>query len=99
MDKMIEPYDGSGDIQQWIKRMELISKVQKWDDLTAVLPLFLTGAAFAVYEHLEPEEQKDINAIKLALQNAFAMDRYQAYQALIERRWKNKTVYSYLSDL
>ena len=52
----------SGDFAEWIEKLELVAKLQKIEDLKPFLPLFLNGAAFAVYKQLP-------DSVKLTMKN------------------------------
>ncbi|XP_067936897.1 E3 ubiquitin-protein ligase rnf213-alpha-like [Watersipora subatra] len=85
--ELIKTYeDGkSGDFSVWVDKLELVAKLQKVDDLTTFLPLFLSGAAFAVYKHLEDDIKEDYPKLKAALLTAFSVDRFSAYIQLQNR--------------
>ena len=69
-------------------------------DLAVVIPLFLDGPAFAVYDQLKEEEKRDADRIELALKTAFACDKFLAYDEFRNRQWKNgESVDVYLADL
>lgn len=83
---LIKQYDGEGDFSEWLKKMELVCKLQKVKELESVLPLFLSGGAFAVYDGLSEGVKKDYRALTEALQQAFSANCFQAYEAFISRR-------------
>jgi len=92
---------GSGeDVAVWLRQLKLVAKLRKIADLSAVLPLFLDGAAFAVYEQLEEEAQGDASKIEAALVTAFGTDAFQAYEEFRARvRQPGEPVDVFLSDL
>ncbi|KHJ44493.1 hypothetical protein D918_05158 [Trichuris suis] len=59
--KLIPEYDGSArhSITEWLEKVELACRLPGIDDLATVIPLQLTGGAFAVYMQLTAEDQKD----------------------------------------
>ena len=68
-------------------------------DLSSLLPLFLDGEAFAVYEHM-PEAEKNASKIEATLLNAFAMNPFAAYDTLRQRNWlPGESIDGYCSDL
>ncbi|XP_067933240.1 uncharacterized protein [Watersipora subatra] len=100
--ELIKTYeDGkSGDFSVWVDKLELVAKLQKVDDLTTFLPLFLSGAAFAVYKHLEDDIKEDYPKLKAALLTAFSVDRFSAYIQLQNRALRDgEAVDVYLADL
>lgn len=52
--KLIPEYDGSvaQSAAEWLEKLELICKVRGVSDVANVIPLRLTGSAFAVYLQL-----------------------------------------------
>ena len=78
--------------------MELVAKLQNVDELHVVLPLFLSGGAFAVY--LSDEIKEDYKEVKNALTTAFSASPATAYEEFINRRLKeNESVDVYLAEL
>ena len=65
-----------------------------------VLPMRLSGGAFAVYQQLGEKEKKEYKAIKKPLLDAFAVDRFQVYNEFISRKLRpGESVDVYLADL
>jgi hypothetical protein len=83
--KLIPRYDGSGDIEAWLCRSEIIVQTKK-ENPADVIPVCLDGAAFAVYEHLSSKDRADFAAIRVALTRAFGMSEYDAFAAFSERK-------------
>ena len=72
----------------------------KLKDLAVVIPLFLDGPAFAVYDQLSDAEKQDANKIEVALRTAFATDKFLAYNEFRNKVWKNgETVDVFLTDI
>ena len=46
---VIPPFSGEGDVVGWIKKVKLVTKLQKVQDLASFIPLFLHGDALALY--------------------------------------------------
>ena len=46
---MIKPFTGEGDVVSWIKKVQLVAKLQKVSDLASFIPLYLEGDALALY--------------------------------------------------
>jgi len=66
----------------------------------AVIPLRLTGGAFAVYQQLPPAEKRDFGRIKQALQTAFAADSFSAYEQFFARKLQpGETVDVFMAEL
>ena len=49
--KLIPEFDGTGkqSVAEWIEKVELICKLRNVSDVASVIPLRLSGGAFAVY--------------------------------------------------
>ena len=99
--KLIQEFDGSGDIIAWLERVELVCELQVPPvDEKLVIPLRLTGGASAVYRQLADEDKKDIVKLRAALKRAFAVDKYAAYERFSTRRLcPGETVDVYLAEL
>ena len=90
----------SGDFAEWIEKLELVAKLQKIEDLKSFLPLFLNGAAFAVYKQLPDSDKADYEKLKAGLLLAFGVNCYSAYDQLQQRVLEEgETVDVYLADI
>lgn len=97
---LVQQYDGSGDFAEWIRKLELVSRLQKFDKLENYLPLFLSGGAFAVYEALDEAVKNDYSRLKAALTSAFSVNCFLAYEQLMHRRLDAaEPVDVYLADI
>ena len=98
MDKIqdvVRSFDGCGNIETWLKKLKLVAKLKEMEKLEFFLPLFLEGDAFSVYDELS-ETSKD-SSEKI---NAFAQNRYSAYDSFRQRSWTpEEAVDVYMSDL
>jgi len=59
----------SGDVSEWLRRFEICSKANKWNEETQALklPTLLEGEALAVWLELSEEEQSSMETIKRKL--------------------------------
>lgn len=96
---VLRPFDGEGDIIEWLNKVELIAKLRKLTELETVIPLFLENAAFQVYNELSDSDKADVNAIKSALIDAFALNSFQAYERFTKRVWCDEPVDVFVTDL
>ena len=62
-----------------------LCKLRNVSDTASVIPLWLTGGAFAVYLQLAEEDRKSKEKVKAALLAVFAVDPYVAYEQFIGR--------------
>ena len=99
--KLIPEFDGSPtgpSIVEWFEKAERVCRLSKIKAPAEVIPLRLTGGAYAVYQQLKDEA--DLDEIKHALYTAFGMDESLAWKQFIGRRLcPGETVDVYLADL
>ena len=89
---MVKAFDGSTDVCQWIKKVELVAKLKNITDLASFLPLFLEGDALALYLELSEDEQQNAEIIKIRLKRAFAESPCEAMEILKNLRWAGESV-------
>ena len=58
--RLIEEFDGTRDVVEWLEKVDLVCKIRSIADLTLVIPLRLTGGAFSVYQQLSDEQKKSV---------------------------------------
>ena len=66
---VLNRYRGEGDVSVWLKQAQLAKSLLKLKDLAVVIPLFLDGPAFTVYDQLSDEDKAD--ATKIRVSNRF----------------------------
>ena len=77
-----------------------MGELQKLGDLSLIIPLFLEGSAFALYEQLGESQKTSAKDIEKALLDAFTVDGFQAYEQFRDRRWNDgEPVDVYLASL
>lgn len=97
---MVRAFNGNGDVVEWLKKINLVIKLQKLGDASEVIPLFLEGQAFSVYEQMKEKDQADATKIEAKLVDTFSMNRFAAYSTFSKRVWEQgEPVEVYLSDL
>ena len=89
--KLIPEFDGSSghSVAEWLEKLELVCKLRKISDVASVIPLRLTGGAFAVYLQMTEEDRRSTDKVKAALLAAFAVDQYVAYEQFISRKLRS----------
>ena len=99
--RFIPEFGGSAtgpSVVEWFEKAERICKWYKINEPATVIPLRLTGGAYAVYQQLGDEP--DWDEIKHSLYTAFGTDPFVAWQQFIYRRLHlRETVDVYLADL
>ena len=69
------------------KKVELACKLRGvTEELHEVIPLRLTGGAFAVFQQLPEGDKDDVEKINAALMAAFAHDPFVAYERFVNRK-------------
>ena len=61
---MIKSFDGDGDVEAWLSKVELVAKLTKIEDVACFIPLYLEGGALSVYLEMDDGQKSDVNAIK-----------------------------------
>lgn len=99
--KNYEDQNVSGEFFVWIEKLELVAELQGGStDILKLLPLFLAGPAFAVYQQLSAEVKADYEKLKSELSTAFSIDAFSSYEQLKGRTlMEGESVDVYLADL
>lgn len=99
--RLIPEFDGTSQgVTEWLDKVELVCQLRGLSELHNIVPLRLTGGAFAVYQQLSTADKLVYTKIKGALVSAFASDRFCAYEQFITRRLGDgESVDVYLADL
>ncbi|KRX80125.1 hypothetical protein T06_4700 [Trichinella sp. T6] len=86
--RLIPEFDGSPQqsVVELQEKVELVCKIRDISDVASVIPLRLTGGAFAVYLQLNAQERSSIDKVKEALLAAFAADTCVAYDQFVSRK-------------
>ena len=98
---VMRTYDGSGDVASWLTKLKLVTKLKKKDeDLANIIPLYLEGPAFDVYEQMDEGKKSDAEEVQKILLGAFAQNDLAAYDCFRQRTWTpGEVVDAYLADL
>ena len=84
--RLIPEFGGGADVVEWLEKAALVCELRGISRPETVIPLRLTGGAFAVYQQLPPDDKRTFEKIKHALLTAFAADSFSAYEQFIARR-------------
>lgn len=96
---LIPEYDGTTDVVEWVTRAEMLCQL-RGVALESVLPLRLTGGAFAVWSQLPAKSRCELQDVREALYAAFALDQYAAYEAFSVRKLQpGESADVFLADL
>jgi hypothetical protein len=97
---IIKQFDGGEDFSEWIRKLDLVAKLQNVKKMEKFLPLFLSGGAFSVYEGLDDKVKQSYNLLKASLTKSFSFNPFRAYEEFAARRHRlYESVDVYLSDL
>lgn len=100
--RLIPEFDGTGTqtITEWLEKLEIVCQLRGVEAVENVIPLRLSGGAFAVYQQIGLEDRKHVGKVKEALLTAFAVDAFAAYEQFTARRLKpGESVDVFLADL
>ena len=96
---MIKPFTGEGDVVSWIKKVQLVAKLQKVSDLASFIPLYLEGDALALYLEMSDDDQGDSKKIVAMLKEAFTDGAFVAYAKLVRVKWTGQPVDVYANNI
>ncbi len=97
---VIKCYSGDEDVSVWLSKFGLVTKLRKLANLEEVLPLFLEGPAFAVYDQMKEDDKEDSKKIEAALKDAFAASPFRAFDEPRSRLYREgESADVYLSEL
>ncbi len=93
-------FDGTGDVEDWITKFELVCKLQDVESQAAtILPMMLTGSALSTYMEMGAKEKLDADFITRRLRRVFGMDPFVAYERLTQMRWGGEAIDVYLNKI
>ena len=79
-------FDGSEDVEDWIRRVRLVARLRGIKDVSALMMLHLTGPAAAVVAQMDEKLQQSDAEIESMLKLAFGLDEFAAFQQFKSRR-------------
>ena len=100
--RLIQEFSGDAtlNVVEWLEKAELVCNLRGIAHLESVIPLRLSGGAFAVYQQLPDADKRDSGNITKALRTAFAVDSFTAYEQFVGRRLQpGETVDVFLAEL
>ena len=100
--RLIPEFGGSPSesIAEWLEKVELVCDLRGIDKPETLVPLRLTGGAFAVYQQLSQSDKRDFSKLKEALLLAFDADSFAAYEQFSTRRLRpGETVDVFIAGL
>ena len=101
--KLILLFDGTDagqSVVEWVEKAELVCWLSVVKNIECMVPMRLSGGAYAVYQQLSEEKRADFACIKDVLYTAFALSPVMAYKQFAARRLRpEETVDVYLAEL
>ena len=79
--KKILPFDGTGDIERWIDRLELSLKIDgvPKTSYAEILSYHLEGDAYDTWKGLSVTDREDADAIKAELRSVYGLEKMAAW--------------------
>lgn len=97
---IVSKFDGTGELDTWLAKLKLGAELKEVNDIGKILPLFLEGRAFHVYQQLSEDDKKKEVAIVNALRQSFGLTPCAAYAQFTARVLSNdESLDDYLTDL
>lgn len=97
--RVVPEYSGGRHVAEWFDRFRALCE-RRGVDFVSVLPERLTGAAYATWAGLSPEEQASAPSVRAALLDAYMPSWTDAFDEFQARRLQpGETVEEYLQDL
>lgn len=82
--------DSGEDVEIWLDRLDVAVNLMRDEDaecqVAIMMPMFLTGAAYATWKQLTAEEKKNLNSIKKALRRVYGKSKQSAWLELRQLR-------------
>ena len=101
--KLIPLFDGTNagqSVVEWVEKAELLCQLSGVKNIECVVPMHLSGGAYAVYQQLSEEKRADFACIKDVLYTAFALSPVMAYKQFAACRLSpGETVDVFLAEL
>lgn len=97
---IVSKFDGTGELDTWLSKLRLAAQLKDVDDVGKIIPLFLEGKAFHVYQQIADEEKKSEKTIVNALRQSFGLTPCAAYAQFTSRVLSShESLDDYLTDL
>ena len=96
---IIKPFYGDGDVVVWLKKVQLVARLQKIDDMASLLPLYLEGDALQLYLEMDEDQQTNIDLIESQLKETFLDEELSAYTKLKLVKWAGEHMDVYASKI
>ena len=97
--EMVKTFSGEGDVVAWLKKIQLVARLQKLEDRASFLPLYLEGDALNLYLEMKEDDQKDVGKIEARLKAAFTEGPIASWVRLGKKRWAGEQVDVYVNEI
>ena len=96
---MIRAYDGDAGLVAWLKKVRLVAKLTKVDELANFLSLYLEGDVLSVYLEMSEANQGKIELIEQKLKETFADSPFKAHTKLVNLKWGGEPMNVYATEV
>ena len=79
---IIKPFSSDRDVVVWLRKILLVVRLQKTDDVASLFPLYLEEDGFQLYLEMDKDQLMNINLIESRLKEAFLDGEFSAYTKL-----------------
>ena len=100
--RLIPEFSGTAgeSVVDWLEKLDLVCALRDLRSPETLIPLRLSGGAFAVYQQLPTAIKQDFSKLKEALLTSFSLDCFAAYEQFSTRRLgPAETVDMFLAEL
>ena len=75
---IIKTFHGDGVVVAWLKKVQLVVRFQKIDDVASFLPLYLEDDALQLYLEIDEDQQTNIDLIESQLEEVFVDAKFDS---------------------
>ena len=75
--------DPEQSVVEWLEKAELICQLNSVKRIESVIPIHLSGGAYAVYQQLSGEKHTDFSYMEKALYMAFTLDPFTVWKQFV----------------
>ena len=95
---IIKPFH-DGDVMSWFKKVQLVARLQKIDDMARLLPLYLEEDILQLYLKMDEHQSMNINLIESWLKDVLLDREFSVHAKLKLVRWAGEHVDVYTSKI
>ena len=96
---ILKTFTGEGDVVTWLSKLNVVTKLQKMEDVAKLIPQSLKANALAVYQEMGKGDKADAGCIEQKLKMAFVEGDFEAYNKLRKITWTREAVDVYATEI